>query len=103
MTALIVFKNNLLHRAYCRLAKGGERTRYEKRHGYAALSLSGSELSAREKKYEVELESHLQKLLNCLHRFNHFRSQWIILPQVKGWIILDQVKGWETQENIVHV
>jgi hypothetical protein len=49
MTALIVFKNNLLHRAYCRFAKGGERTRYEKRHGYAALSLSGSKLSAPEK------------------------------------------------------
>jgi len=35
-------------------------------------------------KSEVELKSHLRKLLNGLHRFNLFRSQWIILDQVKG-------------------
>ena len=45
----MVSKNKLLHRSYGRLAKGGGRTRYEKRHGYATLFLSGSELSAPEK------------------------------------------------------
>jgi len=48
MSALMVFKNNLLHRSYGRLAKGGG-SRYEKRRGYAASFLLGSELSAPEK------------------------------------------------------
>ena len=82
MSALMVFKMNLLDYSYSRLAKGEG---YEKRHGYAALFLLGSELSAPEKKDEVELKSHLQKLLNGLHCFNLFQSQWIISDQVEGW------------------
>jgi hypothetical protein len=50
MTAFMVFKYNLLQCSYGRVAKGGGRSRYElKRHRYAALFLSGSELSALEK------------------------------------------------------
>jgi hypothetical protein len=49
MTALVVFQKKLLHRSYGRLAKGGRKTRYEKRHEYATLFLSGSGLSAPKK------------------------------------------------------
>jgi hypothetical protein len=45
----LLAKNILLHRSYGKLSKRGE-TRYEKTHGYAALSLSGSGLSAPEKR-----------------------------------------------------
>jgi hypothetical protein len=49
MTALVVFQKKILHRSYGRLAKGGRKTRYEKRHEYPALFLSGSGLSAPQK------------------------------------------------------
>jgi hypothetical protein len=48
MSVFKVSKNSLLHRSYGRLAKRGG-ARYEKRNGYAALSLLDSELSAPEK------------------------------------------------------
>jgi hypothetical protein len=86
MTALMVFKKiKLLHCSYGRLVKGGEGTRYETRHRYAALFQLGSKSSAPEKKHEAELKSHLPKLLNSLRRFNLFQSQWIIFDQVKDW------------------
>ena len=80
MSVFVVFNKNLLH-CSCRLAKGGG---YEKRHGYAALFLLGSELSTPEKMHQVELKSRLQKLLNGLRRFNLFQSQWIISDQFEG-------------------
>ena len=46
----MVSKNNILHGSYGRLATGGGGTRYGKKHGYAALFLPGSELSAPEKR-----------------------------------------------------
>jgi len=39
-----------------------------------------------QKKHEVELRSHLQKLLNGLHRLNLLQFQGIIFDQIKGWL-----------------
>ena len=84
MTAFMVFKNNLLYRSYGRVAKERGRTRYEKGMDTLLISIRFRIISPR-KRYEVELKSHLQKLLNGLRHFNLFRSEWIILDQVKDW------------------
>jgi len=71
MSALMVFKNNLLCRSCGRLAKG-KGTRYEKNTGTTLYFYQVQDYQP-PKKYKVELISHLQKLLNGLCCLNLFQ------------------------------
>ena len=60
----------------------GGRTRYEKRYGHIYQVQNYQP----QKNREVELRSHLQKLLNGLHRLNLLELEWIIFDQINGWV-----------------
>jgi len=64
-----------------RLAKGG--LELQKGTNTNFISIRLKVINLREK-HEVELKSHLQKLLNGLHHPNLLPYQWIVFDPIKG-------------------